>query len=116
MIKQYPDTASHLLRQGPEILHRWDRRVRLEIPAAQAQVPLVLQNNLAALLAEVAGALSPTGRPATTIHGLTLSQDHGSHRATLAEYSLGEVFLEYRLLRQTILEVLDEERSLPPEE
>lgn len=114
--QHYPETAALLLQQASEILRRWDQRVRREIPASRSQEPLVLQNNLGALLAEVAKALSPTGQPAVTIEGLTLSQNHGGHRALLAEYSLGEMFLEYRLLRQTILEVLDEERSLPPDE
>jgi serine phosphatase RsbU (regulator of sigma subunit) len=112
----YPNTANLLLRQAPEILRRWDWRVRREIPASRAQASLVLQNNLGQFLTEVAKALSPTDKPVVTIKGLTLSQDHGGHRASLIEYSTGEVFLEYRLLRQTILEVLDEERSLPPEE
>src|SRR5207244_7137653 len=65
---------------------------------------------------EVARTLCPNGHAPAKIEGLSLSQDHGGHRATLVEYSVGEVFLEYRLLRQTILEVLDEERSLPPDE
>jgi serine phosphatase RsbU (regulator of sigma subunit) len=116
MSKSYPDTAALLQKLAPEILRQWDRRVRREIAASRAQAPLVLQNNLGPLLTEVARALSPTGEPEATIEGLTLSQDHGGLRAALAEYSLGEVFLEYRLLRQTVLEVLDEERSLPPEE
>jgi serine phosphatase RsbU (regulator of sigma subunit) len=116
MSKNYPETAALLLKQAPEILRRWDRRVRQEIPASRAQQPLVLLNNLGPLLVEVARALSPTGQPEATIEGLSLSQDHGGLRAALAEYSLGEVFLEYRLLRQTVLEVLDAERSLPPEE
>jgi serine phosphatase RsbU (regulator of sigma subunit) len=114
--KKYPDTAALLIQRAPEILRRWDHRVRREIPASRAQQPLVLQNNLGPLLVEVAKALSPTGQPESTIEGLTLSQDHGGQRALLAEYSLGEMFLEYRLLRQTTLDVLDEERPLPPEE
>src|SRR4051794_27668375 len=103
----YPETAALLIRQAPEILRRWDRRVGAEIPASRAQKPLVLRNNLGGLLIEVGRALSPTGQPPETIEGLNLSQDHGGHRAMLAEYSLAEVFLEYRLLRQTVLEVLD---------
>ncbi len=116
MNQYYPDTTARLLRRAPEILSRWDRRVRLEIPASRAQAPLVLRNNLDSLLTEVARALSPNGQTQLTVEGLTLSQDHGGHRARLVEYSIGEMFLEYRLLRQTVLEVLDEERSLPPEE
>src|SRR5207244_11424351 len=91
MSKNYPDTAALLLKQAPEILRRWDRRVRRKIPASRAQQPLVLQNNLGPLLVELARALFPTGQPEATIEGLTLSQDHGGHRAALAEYSLGEV-------------------------
>jgi serine phosphatase RsbU (regulator of sigma subunit) len=116
MTQIYPETAALLLRHVPPILQRWEERVRREIPASRAQDRLVLQNNLEALLMEVARTLSPNGHPPAVIHGLTLSQDHGGNRATLAAYSLAEVFLEYRVLRQTILEVLDQERSLPPDE
>src|ERR1051326_8342798 len=112
----YPETAALLILRAPDVLRRWERRVRLEIPASRAQNPLVLQNNLGPLLMEVARTLNPNGHPPAKIEGLTLSQDHGGHRATLAEYTLGEVFLEYRLLRQTILGVLDEKRSLSPAE
>lgn len=108
------NTAVRLVAHVPEILRRWEQRVRSQIPASREQQPLVLQNNLGQLLGEVARALSPTGEPDSTIAGLTVSQDHGRHRAELPAYSIGEVFLEYRLLRQTILEVMDEERSLPP--
>src|SRR5438067_6192276 len=116
MSETYPETAALLILKVPEILRRWERRVRLEIPASRWQDRLVLQNNLEPLLMEVARTLNPNGHPPAIIAGLTLSQDHGGHRAMLAEYSLGEVFLEYRLLRQTILAVLDEKRPLSPDE
>ena len=103
-----PETSKRLVEQAPEILRRWERRVRAGIPASRDQRRPVLQSNLGAFLLEVARALAPTGERAETIAGLTLSQDHGSHRAGLAAYSLDEVFLEYRLLRQTVLEVMDE--------
>jgi signal transduction histidine kinase len=112
----YPITADRLIRQAPEIIRRWDRRVRAEIPASDKQPELVLQNNLASLLVEVARALHPSLEAHVMIAGLTLSEDHGSHRARLAEYSIGEVFVEYRMLRQTVLEVLDAERPLSPPE
>jgi serine phosphatase RsbU (regulator of sigma subunit) len=109
-------TAARLLEQAGEILRRWDQRVRAEIPASREQQPLVLHNNLGQLLGQVARALSPTDEGDTTVAGLTLSQEHGGHRAELPAYSLGEVFLEYRLLRQTILEVLAEGLLLSPAE
>jgi serine phosphatase RsbU (regulator of sigma subunit) len=116
MSEFYPETAALLTQSVPEILRRWERRVRQEIPASSAQNRLILQNNLEPLLMEVARALNPNGHPPALIEGLTLSQDHGGQRATLVEYGLGEVFLEYRLLRQAILTALDEQRSLSPDE
>jgi hypothetical protein len=116
MSEHYPQTATLLIESVPEILRRWEQRVRREIPASRVQDRLVLQNNLEPLLMEVARTLNPNGHPLARIEGLSLSQDHGGHRATLVEYSLGEVFLEYRLLRQAILGVLDETRSLSPDE
>jgi serine phosphatase RsbU (regulator of sigma subunit) len=116
LIKAHPETAACLLRQGPEILGRWERLVRREIPASRAERPLALQKYLLLLLAEVAGALSPIGQPQPAAEGLTLSQDHGGQRALLAEYRIADVFLEYRLLRRTILNVLGEERFLSPDE
>src|SRR5687767_12754045 len=85
-------TAARLGEQAAEILRRWDQCVRAEIPASREQQPLVLQNNLGQLLGEVARALSPTGEADATIAGLTLSQDHGGHRAELPGYRIDEVF------------------------
>ena len=101
---------------SPEILRRWERRVRAEIPAAKEQHRSVLRNNLQRLLVEIARSLSPTAPLEPLIEGLTTSQDHGGLRAVLAAYSLAAVFLEYRLLRQTILEVLDEDQPLSASE
>jgi len=112
MSAAYSFTANRLVEQVPEILHRWDQRVRAEIPASRGQQALVLRNNLGPLLVEVARTLVPSGEPAAMIEGLTLSQDHGASRAGLAEYSIAEMFLEYRLLRKTVLDVLDEGGSL----
>ncbi len=109
-------TANYLLQHATDIIRRWAVRVRAEIPASRDQQPLVLQNNLEQFLGEVAWALAPNAEPRTLIAGRTLSEDHGGHRARLSEYDIGAVFLEYRVLRQTILEVLDEERPLSPEE
>jgi serine phosphatase RsbU (regulator of sigma subunit) len=110
------NTAICLVRRAPEIMRRWEMRVRAEIPASRAHQPLVLRNNFGQLLSEVARALSPTGEADELIQGLTLSEDHGSHRAGLAEYRIDAVFLEYRLLRQVIFEVLTEGSALAPAE
>lgn len=93
-----PQTAARLLQRAPAIMRRWEERVRAEVPAAKSQQPSVLQNNLRRLLAEVARSLAPSSALEELIEGLTIAQDHGGSRAELAEYSLAEVFFEYRLL------------------
>lgn len=105
-------TAVRLLKRAPEIMRRWESRVRAEIPASREQKSSVLLNNLQRLLVEIARTLSPTAPLHHPIEGLTTSQDHGGLRAQLAEYDLAAVFLEYRLLRKTILEVLGEGQPL----
>lgn len=109
------EAADRLRKRTPEIIRRWEERMRVEIPASRGQHPLALRNNLEPLLTEVASALCPTGDRQAMIEGLTLSEDHGGHRAKLPDYSIGEVFLEYRLLRQVILEVLNEPKRLAPD-
>jgi len=65
------------------------------------------------LLGSVARVLSPTAEPELLVEGLSISQDHGAHRASMGEYSLADVFIEYRMLRETVLDVLSEEGALP---
>lgn len=98
--------AARLLEHATEIVDRWTDRVRREISASRQQKSLVLENNLKLFLREVAWALDPNTPPPALIAGRTLSEDHGNHRAELSEYDVGALFLEYRVLRQTILEVL----------
>src|SRR5438552_1691326 len=112
----FPNTAMRLLRRAPEILRRWECRVRDEVSASKALQRPVLRNRLGFLLAGVARVLAPTDDPELFIEGLSISQDHGAHRALTGEYSLADVFLEYRVLRETILEVLDEGGRLRTDE
>lgn len=108
--------AGELMQRAPEIIERWETRVREAIPASRGQRQLVLRNNLVSFLGEVACALAPTGERPELIEGMTLSEDHGGHRALLREYDISAVFLEYRVLRQTIIEVLEEDGPLTREQ
>jgi serine phosphatase RsbU (regulator of sigma subunit) len=111
-----PNTAGRLVRRAPEILRRWEGRVRAEVCASRGLQRPVLRNRLGFLLASVARVLSPTAEPEPFIEGLSISQDHGAHRAHTGEYSLADVFLEYRMLRETVLEVLREDGVLAADE
>src|SRR5688500_15903769 len=92
------DVATRLVKQAPAILRRWESRVRSEVSASRDLQRLVLRNRLGFLLGSLARALCPTAEPELSIEGLSISQDHGAHRALQGDYSLADVFLEYRLL------------------
>ncbi len=109
-------TAARLVKQAPEILRRWERRVRAEVSSSKKVEGFALRNRLGFLLAGVARGLSPAAGAEPLIEGLTLSQDHGAQRATHAGYTLADVFLEYRVLWQTVLDALREGGPLPLEE
>jgi signal transduction histidine kinase len=108
-------TAACLIEQVPEILRRWEARVRREVPAAKELEGSTLYNNLRPFLGEVASTLAPAAQLETPAESNS-AREHGSLRALLPAYSVGDVFREYRLLRQTILEVLDERHCAAPDE
>src|SRR5207237_308695 len=110
------DTTVRLLDQAPDILRRWERRVRAEVSASRSIQTPVLQSRLGLLLGGVARILSPTVEPEPFIEGLSIFQAHGAHRALTAEYSLADVFFEYRVLRETVIEVLGEGAVLTADE
>lgn len=109
------ETATRLRAEVAEILQRWESRVLAEVPAASTVDREVLRDHLHILLEQVVTALG-SGAPKETSGKLTTSEGHGGERALLESYSLGEVLQEYSILRQTVLEVLDEGRPMSLEE
>lgn len=115
MLEHSPDTATCLLDEIQEILRRWEYRVRSTVAASEAEHGWVLQNNFAAFLTELATELSHSVSQESPTHPSAVAQEHGRLRALLPAYTLGDVLREYRLLRQTILEVVAERGEIPPE-
>jgi PAS domain S-box-containing protein len=109
-----PTTTGHRLRRlTPRILQRWEERVRQQVTAAREQATPALYDTLPELLAELATALEhPSPSRALEERAETLGRGHGLERASQMEYSLDQTIFEYHLLRQVLLEVLEEEGPL----
>ena len=107
--------GARLRLQIPKIMEIWETWVRREIPAAQGTELQVLRNSLPELLAEIAREIEHV-RGTSFNRKLQLSRVHGAERAKLPQYSLSEVILEYRVLRKTVLTVLDEGTPLEARE
>jgi signal transduction histidine kinase len=110
--------ADRLRRKAPEILTRWQARACKEVGSALKVTSLVLQDHFQALLDLLADALSKTvhGTQLQVAHNrgsaLEFAKLHGDSRAPLS-YTLAEIVLESQIMRQVVLEVLEEEEPLP---
>src|SRR5262245_4487630 len=95
------ESANRLHKQIPEILRRWEIRVRALLPEARRETTPVLIDHLPLFLEELAKALSPTeGQPVDATWKI-----HGKLRATQTDYSLQQVLQEYHLMRRVVMEV-----------
>lgn len=109
--------AAHRLdAQRDRVLRLWEERVRREIPAAAREPRPVLVDTLPAFLSHLAEALTPGHPRRTATEGSTVPEEHGGERVRLTRYALRDVIREYQLLRDVLLEVLDEEGPLTAEE
>lgn len=106
-------TSDRLRQHLPRILQLWESRVRREVPAARDQPTPALYNSLPAMLSELAETLAhPAPWRALGEREHVLGREHGVERAVLTDYSLEQVLHEYQLLRQVLLQVLEEEGPL----
>ena len=109
-----PTTTGYRLRQHtPRILQMWEERVRQQVTTAREQATPALHDTLPVLLAELATALEhPSPTRVLGERSQTLGKGRGLERASLKDCSLDQVIFEYHLLRQVLLEVLEEEGPL----
>jgi PAS domain S-box-containing protein len=102
--------ARLLERQKTDILERWKRNVRAEIPAAQGLSDSDLLTSMPGVLCDIALALS-AGNPARS--QAENPREHALQRARLPLYSLNYVVREYSLLRNVIFDVVTEGTKSP---
>ncbi len=107
------EAADRLRRLTPEILSRWCDRIRAEVPAARERSSLLLIDHLPKFLECLAPILAGEASVEEIPEFPDYAGVHGELRAYLPDFSLDEVFVEYAILREVIMEVLEGERPLP---
>lgn len=104
--------SARLLANQDRILRVWEERIRQQVAAAQKTSRPVLINTLPALLRQLAEALAPLHPRRTATEGSTIAEEHGGERVRTTEFRLEDLVTEYKLLREVIFEVLEEETPL----
>jgi signal transduction histidine kinase len=103
------DSAADRVRGNKErILSLWEERLRKNVPAARREPSLILINTLPVLLDQLAEALSPDHPRSTATSGSTVGQEHGGERVRLTHFRLEDLICEYKILRQVLVEILEE--------
>lgn len=99
-----------------EIIQNWDQKVRIALPVVSKHDTTVIHNGLPEFLSNLARDLSPPQSQHHPIGSLRLARQHGKERASISDYSLNQVLLEYHLLRKSIVEVLQAKGPLTDHE
>ncbi len=102
-----------LVQSIPEIMRRWELRALEEVPSTHGHRSLILRNSLPQLIQSLGILLSRRGRTDVQI-GLDAadlmrsSKEHGRSRANIPAYVLSQVIKEYVILREVIIQVLEQ--------
>lgn len=116
-LKQVP-AAKRLLQDRERILEAWEKAVRAEIPAAQAQRTPALRDSLPEVLNQMIRTLEVSNsseQPLVDIEKY-IAKKHGEVRAEALEYTLDQMIWEYHLLRCTLFNILEEREPITKEE
>ncbi len=111
-------TSTLLKRNAANILKRWEERAKKEVLAALSLDKLALYDSLHEFLDSMVRALDATkDRSAARLvwerdESLRVGKLHGDDRAKTAHYTMDQMIFEYRILREVIFDVLEEEKSI----
>lgn len=108
--------SARLLANQERILTLWEQRLRQEVPAAAGESHPILIDTLPTLLRQLAEALSPRLPRRTATEGSTIAEEHGGERIRITQFRLEDLIVEYKLLREVIIAVLEEKEPLTSEE
>src|SRR3954454_440017 len=104
--------SDRILASRDRVLALWEERVRKEIPNAAREDHAIIVNTLPAVLRQLAEALSPHHPRRLATEGSTVAEEHGGERVRMTHFSLEDVIHEYMLLREVLVEVLEEDEPL----
>lgn len=108
--------SDRLMAKRERVLALWEERVRKEIPAAANEDHPIIIDTLPAVLRQLAEALASDHPRRTATEGSSVAEEHGGERVRMTRFRLEDVIREYMLLRQVLVEVLEEEAPLTPHE
>jgi PAS domain S-box-containing protein len=105
--KKFKNAADCLQQHRTAIIESWVKKTREDLPAAKNKSRATLLDSVTQILDEIISSLErgTLNQPSVTKY----SALHAMHRATLDDYDLNQVLVEYRILRAMIFEVLDPE-------
>ena len=104
--------SARLLANKERILSLWEQRLRQQVAVATNERHPILIDTLPALLRQFAEAMSLEHPRRTATEGSTVAEEHGSERVRITQFRLTDVITEYRILREVVLEVLEEQEPL----
>lgn len=107
------EAADRLRRLTPDILSQWCDRIREVIPSARERNSFLLLDHLPKFLECLGAILAGTASVEDIPEFPDYARIHGELRAHLPDFSLDEVFVEYAILREVTMEVLERKRPLP---
>lgn len=101
--------AAQLKNDKEKIKSRWELKVRRKVSVAESQTSLALINSMEFFLDELADILEQSVSMADyNVGERGMSKLHGEQRARFAGYFLPQLFKEFSILREVILEDLQE--------
>jgi signal transduction histidine kinase len=104
--------GERLLVAKDRVLSVWEQRLRQEIPAAGSEARAILINTLPAVLDQLAEAFSPDHPRRTATHGSSIAGEHGGERVRLTHFQMKDLIAEYKILRNVLFDVLEEQQPL----
>jgi signal transduction histidine kinase len=110
------DAGDRLRANKARVLTLWEARLREQVAAAGKEPRLILVDTLPALLDQLIEAFSPHHSRRMATQGSTVASEHGGERVRLTHFRLEDLITEYKILRQVLFEVLEEEGSLSADE
>ncbi|MDQ3232432.1 MAG: HAMP domain-containing histidine kinase [Pseudobdellovibrionaceae bacterium] len=115
-LSKYSAAGQWLVRSKDRVIEEWEKRIRAELKGARNLEQPILVNTIPSFLDNLAEALTPDHPRTHASEFSTLAQEHGGERARLTFYNPDELIREYQVLKDTLIETLDEDIRLTRED
>jgi len=103
--------AKVLAELKADILRQWEMLAREKVDAARKQSRLALRDSLPQFMDQLIATLKSADPKSQAAENADIAKDHAEDRAKQPEYTLGEVIVEYQILRSVIANQLESKDS-----